>query len=279
MKATTSIEWTEHTWNPFVGCTLHTAGCTNCYAMKMAARIVSMNNSPTYDGTVETVNGKPVWTGVLKRGSDKTWKKPYEVLMPARVFVNSMSDFFHESAPDEWRIEALKVMTETWHQYQILTKRPENIEPFLHRWGKPLPNNVWIGATVERSDFKARIDVLRRVSANIRFLSLEPLLDDLGELDLRGIDWVIAGGESGFGARPMKAEWVIKIRDQCVREEIPFFFKQWGVPQNNPLWWHAMKHLMQPAGEYLTGMDPIGKGGSMIDGQRWTQWPDWKAEG
>jgi protein gp37 len=292
---TTGIEWTEHTWNPFVGCSIHTPGCTNCYAMKQAARIIEMGTTPSYDGTVRIANGKPIWTGRVNRATPATMKKPFQITEPSIIFVNSMSDFWHENAQDEWRIEALGVMASTPHQYQVLTKRPEHIAPFLERQALHIPDNVWIGATIERGDFLHRIDTLRGVPARIRFLSVEPLIGPIGRMNLDGIQWVIGGGESGPGARSMKAEWARELRDECTRQGVAFFWKQWGKPQNNPLYFDiAARRQAIEASRAGTGskrlpaltplawvetFDANGKGGSKIDGREWKEYPDFQPQG
>jgi protein gp37 len=274
-RRTTGIEWTEHTWNPFVGCSIHTPGCTNCYAMRQAARIVAMSTTRTYDGTVREVKGNPVWTGKINRASAATMKRPFQIREPSIIFVNSMSDFFHENAEDSWRIDALGVMAATHHQYQVLTKRPEHIVPFLERHDLHFPDNVWIGATVERGDFRHRIDTLRKVPARIRFLSIEPIIGELGKLDLDGIQWVIGGGESGIGARLMNPDWARQIRDECVRQSVPFFWKQWGQPRNNPIYHEApTADCPLVRGARVEYFDPVGKGGSLIDGREWKEYPD-----
>lgn len=294
-KRTTGIEWTEHTWNPFVGCTIHTAGCTNCYAMRQAERIVRLTPGSVYAGTVKVAkNGSPIWTGELHRGTDETWRKPFKVKQPSIFFVNSMSDFFHENARDEWRTEALKIMAATPHQYQILTKRPAEILHYLERSGVSFPRNAWIGVTIERGDFTIRLDMLRQVPATIRFVSAEPLLGPLGRLDLSGIHWIITGGESGPGARGMAADWVREIRDQCIAQAVPHFFKQWGKPQNNPLYYDkraqraALEASREGAGagrlphlspsDWVATFDANGKGGSKLDGREWKEYPAFEAQ-
>ncbi len=277
---TTGIEWTEHTWNPFAGCTIHTPGCTNCYAMRQAHRIEEMGTTPTYNGLTRIVNGKPIWTGRVNKATPVTMRKPFTVKEPSIFFVNSMSDFFHEAAKDEWRIEALGVMAATWHQYQVLTKRPEGIVPFLDKNEVALPPNVWIGATIERGDFRHRIDTLRAVPAQIRFLSVEPIIGRIGTLDLSGIHWVIGGGESGPGARGMQADWARELRDECDRQDVAFFWKQWGRPQNNPLYLDAIAEGAShaDAAAHVAQVDPVGKGGSKIDGREWKEWPAFEAQ-
>ena len=208
------IEWTQSTWNPVTGCTKISEGCANCYAERMAKRLQAMGQANYTNGFNVTVHPH-VLEHPLK------WKKPQT------IFVNSMSDLFHEDVPLEFIQQVFDVMTHaSWHTFQILTKRAErlaDLAPLLN-W----PENVWMGVTVENAACAGRIDNLRRVSAATRFLSLEPLLSPLPNLDLDGIDWVIVGGESGPGARPMAEPWATDLRDQCRRARVPFFFKQWG---------------------------------------------------
>lgn len=272
---TTSIEWCEHTWNPFVGCSIHTPGCTNCYAMGQAARIIEMGTTPAYDGTIKRVNGKPVWTGRVNRSTPATMRKPYTIRQPSFIFVNSMSDFWHENAEDQWRLDALGVMAATPHQYQVLTKRPENILPFIEKHAIAIPQNVWIGCTIERGDFRHRLDTLRRVPATIRFVSFEPIIGRIGEVDLTGIHWGIGGGESGRGARAMDAAWARELRDEHLRQGVAFFWKQWGTSPNNPLWQQAIAagNTTAQANAFVEKHDPVGKGGSKIDGVEWKQYP------
>ena len=271
MTRTTEIEWTEHTWNPFVGCTIHTAGCTNCYAMRTAARLQGYG-MPAYQGVVRMVNGKPIWTGRINI-SETAMDKPLKTREPSIFFVNSMSDFFHKDAPVEGQLRALNVMRGTpRHTYQVLTKRPDLIRKLMTRaelaeW----PQHIWVGATVERADCAHRIDELRAIPAKIRFLSVEPLIGPLGPVDLTGIHWVIVGGESGPGARAMQATWARDACQQCFDQRVPLFFKQWGIPQNNPLW-HEAPALEEPA-HYVHRVDPHGKGGALVDGKLWHQWP------
>lgn len=275
-RRSTSIEWTEHTWNPFVGCFIASAGCKNCYAMRMAARLEAAGQGP-YQGTTRS----GVWTGKLNRATDAAMRKPLGLPGRAVIFVNSMSDFWHDNALDAWRAEALDIIERTpQHQYQILTKRPELIAPTLERMGiAQLPDNVWLGATVEDHRVTWRIDHLRAAPARIRFLSVEPLTAPLGAVDLGGIHWVITGGESGPGARPCKAEWVREARDQCTAADVPFFHKQWGKPAFNPL--AAAYPRKARAGEsladYIKRIDPNGKGGALLDGKLWREMPDYAA--
>lgn len=274
-RRTTGIEWTEHTWNPFAGCSIHTPGCTHCYAMLMARRIEEMGMTSTYNGLTKVVNGKAVWTGKINRGSPETWRKPHKIKEPSIIFVNSMSDFWHEGAQDDWRLEALEIMASTPHQYQVLTKRPENILPFIKKHGVKFSDNVWIGATIERGDFNHRIETLRRVPAHIRFISFEPIIGPYGRLDLSGIHWGIGGGESGPGARGMDPDIARQLRDAHTRQGVAFFWKQWGKPENNPIFITAIAGGMSRAEAIKTvaEFDPVGKGGSKIDGEEWKQYP------
>lgn len=222
---TTRIEWTDSTWNPVAGCTVLSPGCTNCYAMRMARRLEAMGQAK-YAGTTRVSGGRAKWTGtvVLDRAAldlPKSWSKG------RMIFVNSMSDLFHEAVPLEFIQEVFAVMRATpRHTYQVLTKRAERLaelSPAI-QW----PMNVWMGVSVESQDYWPRVDLLRGTGAFVKFLSLEPLLGPLTTLDLTDIDWVIAGGESGPGAREVMAEWITAIRDACQAQQVAFHFKQWG---------------------------------------------------
>ncbi|MBC8344470.1 MAG: phage Gp37/Gp68 family protein [Bacteroidetes bacterium] len=212
--ASSKIEWTESTWNPVTGCTKISDGCKNCYSERMAKRLKAMKQSNYTNGFKLTLHEQ-----VLEYPLQ--WKKPQT------IFVNSMSDLFHEEIPNEFIFRVFDVMKRAyWHRFQILTKRSARLKEItsLLDW----PENVWMGVSVENLSVKYRINDLRAVPAYIRFLSLEPLLSPLGHLVLSDIQWVIVGGESGPKARPMKKEWVIQIREQCIKQGVPFFFKQWG---------------------------------------------------
>ena len=214
MAAHSKIEWTETTWNPVTGCSKVSPGCANCYAERLARRLQAMGQ-PNYARGFEVTLHKHMLDKPL------TWKKPQV------IFVNSMSDLFHEQVPFEFIESIFDVMSRaSWHVFQVLTKRSERLVECAPRinW----PANVWMGVSVENEDYTCRIDELRRTQAAVRFISFEPLLAPVGELDLSGIDWAIVGGESGPGARPMKERWVVDIRDQCLDHGVPFFFKQWG---------------------------------------------------
>jgi protein gp37 len=239
------IEWTESTWNPVAGCTVLSPGCTNCYAMRLASRLAAMGQGK-YGGTTRISGGRPKWNGKItldraSLGIPVKWKNG------RMIFVNSMSDLFHERISFSFIEEVFDVMRNTpRHTYQILTKRAENLErlaPHLF-W----PANVWMGVSVESADYAWRIGHLKRTPAAIKFLSLEPLLGPFEVLDLSGIDWTIAGGESGPGARPIQLEWIRSIRDQCVRSGVAFHFKQWGGTNKK-------------------------RTGRELDGRTWNEWP------
>ncbi len=219
MATMSSIEWTEATWNPVTGCTKISAGCRNCYAAKMAKRLHAMGN-PRY------INEFNVTLHHDLIGLPLTWKTP------RRIFVNSMSDLFHHDVPLDFIQAVFETMRQAhWHTFQILTKRSERLLKLAEHllW----PPNVWQGVSVEDDRVLDRIDHLRGVPAQVRFLSVEPLIGPIENMNLEAIHWVIAGGESGPGARPMEPEWVRTIRDQCVRDEVAFFFKQWGGVQKH----------------------------------------------
>ncbi|MGE8022118.1 DUF5131 family protein [Peribacillus frigoritolerans] len=219
MAGKSSIEWTEATWNPVTGCNKVSQGCKHCYAERMAKRLSAMGN-PRYANVFSVTLHHDLVDLPYK------WKKP------RKVFVNSMSDLFHEEVPLDFIQKVFKTMNETPHNtYQILTKRSKRLSELAEflNWTP----NIWIGTSVENEDVSYRINDLRKVPAQIRFLSLEPLIGPLNFLDLKDIHWVIVGGESGPGSRPMEAEWVRTIRDQCEEQRIAFFFKQWGGVQKH----------------------------------------------
>ena len=238
----TKIEWTEATWNPSTGCTKVSSGCKNCYAETMSFRLKAMG-TPGYDNGFE-------FSLMPER-----LNQPYKIKKPTRFFVNSMSELFHEKMPYEYLDKVFKVMEETpRHEYQILTKREDILADYFK--DKKAPKNVWLGVTVENQKSKNRIDVLRNIDATIRFLSLEPLLEDLGELDLTNIHWAIVGGESGNKARPMKPIWAVNIKNQCQEQDVAFFFKQWGT-------W---------------GADNVKRSkkanGRLLEGEEWNEYPE-----
>jgi len=218
MSEKSTIEWTDATWNPVTGCTKISPGCKHCYAETFAERFRGVPRHPYEQGF-----DMKLWPERL--GVPAKWKTP------RMIFVNSMSDLFHESVPDEYIEQVFRAMAEAnWHTFQVLTKRASR----MAEWHQRRPEfwslaNVWLGTSVEDRQYGLpRIPFVRSLRSSVRFLSVEPLLEDLGLVDLTGIDWVIAGGESGHGARPMSADWVTSIRDQCLAAEVKFFFKQWG---------------------------------------------------
>lgn len=213
------IEWTDATWNPVRGCTKISAGCTHCYAATFAERF-------------RGVPGHPYEQGFDLRLVPEKLRDPFLWTGRRRVFVNSMSDLFHADVPDDYIVKVATVMaTADWHTYQVLTKRSERMAELLRTslsFAAELPH-IWWGVSVEnRRHGMPRLDHLRAAPAKVRFLSVEPLLEDVGVVDLAGIDWVIVGGESGAGARTMHADWVRSLRDQCRKQHVAFFFKQWG---------------------------------------------------
>jgi protein gp37 len=217
MATNSPIEWTDATWNPVTGCSKLSPGCKHCYAERMANRLKAMGQKNYRNGFDVTLQPQML-------------ELPLHWKTPKRIFVNSMSDLFHLDVPLSYIADVFDVMRRAhWHQFQVLTKRAERIEelsPNL-KW-QP---NIWMGVSVENEEYLYRIDHLRRTGAHVKFLSLEPLLGPLPEMNLRGIDWAIVGGESGPGARHMNGDWVADIRDQCGRAGIAFFFKQWGGVQ------------------------------------------------
>jgi protein gp37 len=210
----TATEWTEVTWNPVTGCSKVSPGCLNCYAERMAKRLQAMGQ-PNYRD------------GFAVRAHEHMLEVPFSWVKPRMVFVNSMGDLFHEEIPVDFIKRVFEVMVRTpRHTYQLLTKRADRmaeIAPLL-----PWPSNVWMGVTVENNALLSRVEQLRAVPAAVRFLSIEPLLGPLLDLNLAGVDWVIVGGESGPGARAARQEWICSIRDACIDDSVPFFFKQWG---------------------------------------------------
>lgn len=228
------IEWTDVTWNCVTGCTKNSAGCKNCYAEKMTKRLLAMGQAKYANGFKVTTHADIVIEPI-------GWKSP------RRIFVNSMSDTFHNDVPEDFIFNIFNTMNRAnWHQFQVLTKRSERLLELDAQlnWSE----NIWMGVTVENMDYIERIDHLRDTCAHIKFLSLEPLLGPLPNLNLGGIDWVIVGGESGAGARPIQEEWVIDIRNQCLDKGVPFFFKQWGGVNKK-------------------------KNGKILDGRIWNEYP------
>ena len=229
------IEWTDATWNPVTGCNKVSPGCKNCYAERLAARLRAMGNPRYRNGFVVTL--QPDQLDLPLR-----WRRP------KRIFVNSMSDLFHESVPDEYIRQVFDMMERAhWHVFQILTKRAERLARIAT--SLPWPVNVWQGVSVESARYTSRIRWLKAIPAAVRFLSVEPLLGPIPELPLEGVHWVIVGGESGPQRREMAADWARSVRDQCLRSGVPFFFKQWG------------------------GRTPKSRG-RLLDGRTWDEMPD-----
>ena len=214
MAAKSLIEWTESSWNPITGCTKISPGCKYCYAERMTKRLKAMGQ-PNYANGFKITLHRHMLTAPL------AWKKP------STIFVNSMSDLFHKEVPLDFIKEVFQIMKQADHHcFQVLTKRAKRLAELAPRleW----PENVWMGVSVETAEYAFRVDCLRETPAQVKFLSLEPLLGPIPNLNLQGIDWVIVGGESGPSARPMEADWARELRETCLRENVPFFFKQWG---------------------------------------------------
>jgi protein gp37 len=231
------IEWTQSTWNPITGCTKVSPGCKYCYAERMAKRLQAMGKPAYQNGFQVTIH-------------EELFEYPIKLKSPRLIFVNSMSDLFHERVPDDIILRLFDVMNRaTWHTFQVLTKRAERlsqISPSI-QW----TDNIWAGVSVENADYLHRIDCLRSTGAKTKFLSIEPLLGPLPQLDLTNINWVIVGGESGPKARLMKGEWVINIHNQCKEADVAFFFKQWGGVNKN-------------------------RNGRLLEGQTWDEMPKTK---
>jgi len=239
MAAKSSIEWTESTWNPLTGCNKISPGCKNCYAERMAHRLAAMGVPSYANGFKLTLHPHLLWLPIQ-------WPKPQ------MIFVNSMSDLFHKDVPLDFIHAVFEVMRKaSWHTFQVLTKRSDRLLELspLIEW----PPNVWMGVSVESRDYFPRVRHLQRTGAQVKFLSLEPLLAPLPRIPLKGTDWVIVGGESGPRSRPIKSEWVTDIRDQCLAKDVPFFFKQWGGVNKKRTGrvlagrtWDQMPRLKQP---------------------------------
>ncbi len=229
MALGSTIEWTQATWNPVAGCTPVSPGCLNCYAARMALRLERMPNGTghKYRGTAARArDGRPVFSGRINL-DEESLDLPRSWRLGRIIFVNSMSDLFHEGVPEEYIRRVFSVMEECpQHTFQVLTKRPERALDLSPRL--PWPKNVWMGTSVESVKYIDRVRTLKRIPAKVRFLSCEPLLGPLPRLPLASIHWVIVGGESGPGARPMEEEWVLGIKAQCEERGAAFFFKQWG---------------------------------------------------
>ncbi|QMW24589.1 DUF5131 family protein [Sandaracinobacteroides saxicola] len=237
-----AIEWTDATWNPVTGCTKITRGCENCYAARFAERFRGVPGHPFSRGFDLTLRPDRI-------------KQPLQWKRPRMIFVNSMSDLFHKLVPNEFIDQVFDAMEEAdWHVYQLLTKRSSLMRNYLNRryGAQSMPAHIWVGTSVEDARAKGRIDHLRAAPRGVRFLSIEPLIGALGTINLNGIDWVIVGGESGPGARPMQLAWAREVRDQCTEQQVPFFFKQWG------------------------GLRPKS-GGRILDGREWNDFPKQQA--
>ena len=266
MVTKSSIEWTETTWNPVYGCTKCSPGCRHCYAERMAARLAGMakrrpERRDRRSSYVDVINDRRRWNGQTVFSIDVALD-PLHWRTPRLVFVNSMSDLFHEQVAP-WQIELVfTVMLRCpQHTFQVLTKRAERLEQLAA--GLPWPGNVWMGVSIENRDYLSRVRYLCHTPAAVKFLSIEPLLGPTGRLELTDIDWVIVGGESGSGARPMRAAWVREVRDQCLQQGVSFFFKQWGRLSNNP-------SRDDPTAKENGGK---AKGGRMLDGRMWDEMP------
>ncbi len=244
MAGTSDIEWTEVTWNPVRGCSRVSEGCRHCYAERIAHRFSGAGQA--YEGLTKSTGKGPAWNGKVRLIHDAV-SLPLSWRNPRLVFVNSMSDLFHESVPIAFIQRVFRVMNAApQHTFQVLTKRAERlaeVSPFL-TWSP----NIWMGVSVESEAVLDRVSRLRECEAHVKFLSIEPLIGPMGGLNLGGIHWVIVGGESGPGAREMKREWVTDIRDRCERRDVPFFFKQWGGVQKK-------------------------KAGRLLDGREWNGMP------
>ncbi len=234
MSNKSSIEWTDATWNPITGCSPCSVGCDNCYAERLAGRLRAMGN-PRYKEGFNVVCHYDLIELPLK------WKKP------RMIFVNSMSDIFHEDVPDDFIVQLFATMRKAHrHTFQVLTKRPERLKSIQDKliWAP----NIWFGVTIESQDFVSRIAWLKKSNAITKFISFEPLLSEIQGIDIKGIDWIIVGGESGPKSRPIKIEWVRYLRDLAIKNRIPFFFKQWGGVNKK-------------------------KSGKLLDGFEWLEYP------
>ncbi len=234
MAQTSAIEWTDATWNPVAGCTPVSPGCLNCYAARMALRLSHMPNGTghKYSGTAKrTPTGRAYFVGKITL-DEESLEIPLHWRLPRIIFVNSMSDLFHEGVPFDYVRRVFDVMQRCpQHTFQVLTKRPERAAEMAA--DLPWPPNVWMGTSVESADYIHRVRMLRRIKSHVRFLSCEPLLGPLPRLPLEGIHWVIVGGESGPKARAMREDWVLGIKAQCEAKSVAFFFKQWGGVQKS----------------------------------------------
>lgn len=238
MSSSTAIEWTDATWNPVTGCTRISAGCDNCYAERFSERFRGLP-------------GHPFEHGFDLQLRPERLDQPLRWRTPKMIFVNSMSDLFHKQVPYSFVDRVFETMEKApWHQFQVLTKRSSRLRDYLNgRYpNDPVPSHIWVGVSIEDGTKKSRVRHIQETNASVRFLSIEPLLGPIGDINLSSIHWVIVGGESGPHARPMQPEWARQVRDQCKAAKVPFFFKQWG------------------------GLRPKS-GGRLLDGREWSQWP------
>lgn len=227
MAGTSEIEWTDVTWNPVAGCTIASSGCSNCYAMRMAARLQAMGH-PKYRGTTRKSGDRYVWTGRVNV-DEFGLSAPLEWRRPKRIFVNSMSDLFHPDVADDFIQRVWEVMAECpQHHFQVLTKRPDRMANLFAIQKIDVQANVWVGTSVESEDVADRVPHLASIKGATLFISFEPLIGPIDEIDLRGIHWAIVGGESGPRARSMDEAWVERLYEICRRDDVAFFFKQWG---------------------------------------------------
>lgn len=230
-----AIEWTDASWNPSTGCSKVSPGCRNCYAERLSARLQAMGNPKYTRGFKFTLH-------------DDALDIPLKWKAPRKIFVNSMSDLFHEQMPESFLQKCFEVMIQAnWHIYQVLTKRPDRMLDFSRRFGR-IPEHIWLGTSVESALYNPRIDILREINCRIKFVSFEPLLGPVGKVNLEGISWAIVGGESGPNFRPIEPEWVREIHRQCKKHKVAFFFKQWGGPRPK-------------------------SGGRKLDGKEWNEYP------
>jgi len=276
MPSRTHIQWSDYTWNTWIGCSKVSPGCSHCYAIPTSERNARLGMRHYEGVTARDAKGQPQWTGKLGMASQATLEKPLTVKAPSLWFVNSMSDFWHENATADMRRRVFEVIDRCpQHRFQVLTKRPERIADCMKELGRQLPRNVWLGVTAEdqiRADL--RVPFLDYFDTpEVRFASVEPMLSPVS---LRGlsdsIDWVIIGGESGPGARPMEARWVGQLLEELAKMNVAGFFKQWGHWKNNPLAAEGAIDFRGPAGT-VEHWDPGAKGGCRIRGQQVKEFP------